>query len=193
MFAGRTFSMATPYTDGAVAALAGGLRAIEAFESPATALTLTDVARRAGLTRATARRYLHTLCEPGYAEFDGKRFRLTSPLLKLGYGFINDSAFTQFAQPVLDSLVEETGEIASLGILDRGDVVFVARSMPRKEVSGLVEVGTRLPAFNASSGRVLLAARRDEEVQYLLHSSGPLRRFTPRTKTDPRDVMTESA
>ena len=67
-----------------VASLARGLAVIRAFGHDAHEMTLTEVARRTGLTRATARRFLHTLARLGYAaSADGKHFRLTAKVLDL--------------------------------------------------------------------------------------------------------------
>src|SRR2546425_12502244 len=90
-------------TDNTVQALANGLRAIESFESDRR-LTLSEVAARAGLTRAAARRYLHTLCTLGYAEHDGKHFHLTPRVMKLGYAFMSATPLPNLAQPLLEQV-----------------------------------------------------------------------------------------
>jgi IclR family transcriptional regulator, pca regulon regulatory protein len=171
-----------------VAALANGLRAIEAFAASSNSLRLTDVANRSGLTRATARRYLHTLCALGFTEFDGKWFRLTPRVLNLGYSFISQTPLPKLAGPILEILRQRTHETASLSVLDGTDVVFLAFStFPR--ATNFVSVGSRLPAFNSSAGRVLIAGKRDAEVERMLAKFRPPRRVTPKAKISAEDIM----
>lgn len=171
-----------------MAALANGLRAIEAFAASSNNLRLTDVARRSGLTRAAARRYLHTLCALGFTEFDGKWFRLTPRVLNLGYSFISQTPLPKLAGPILENLRQRTDETASLSVLDGIDVVFLAFStFPR--TTNFVTVGSRLPAFNSSAGRVLLAGKREAEVDRMLAKYRPPRRVTPKAKIRTEDIL----
>lgn len=171
-----------------VGGLANGLRAIEAFAASSNRLRLTDVARRSGLTRATARRSLHTLCALGYTEFDGKWFRLTPRVLNLGYSFISQTPLPKLAGPILESLRQRTYEAASLSVLDGSDVVFLAfSSFPR--ATNFVTVGSRLPAFNSSAGRVLLAGKSEPELEKMLANFRPPKRVTPRSKMRAEDIL----
>jgi IclR family transcriptional regulator, pca regulon regulatory protein len=183
--------MAGNFNDSLVQALANGLRSIEAFESADRRLTLSEVATRAGLTRAAARRYLHTLCALGYAAHDGKYFHLTPRVLKLGYAFITAAPLPNLAQPILEQVGAQTGEVVALSVLDGPDVVFLARSTPRLAASAVNGVGGRLSAFHASSGRVLLAAKPDAQIERLLRKAVPFKRLTPKTKTSPQDILRE--
>ena len=178
------------YSDSFVEALANGLRAIEVFDTGGRSLTLTEVAEQAGLSRAASRRYLHTLCALGYAEHDGKRFKLTPRVLKLGYVFISTGPLPQLAQPILEGIVAATGMPAFLGVLDGLDVAFIARASPQSETL-LVGVGGRLPAFTSSSGRVLLAAKRDAEIERMIRRAGRPRQVTLYTKTETADILRE--
>lgn len=174
-----------------VVALEKGLLAIEAFNVSQPALTLSDVARSAGLTRASARRYLRTLTTLGYAEFDGKYFRLTPRIIKLGYAYFTTIPLPKLAQPMLDKIGDRTMEVASLAILDRADVVFVARSAPRRIMSAAVRVGARLPAYACGTGRILLGDKSDVEIKDLIRKNGRLKKFTPNTKTTPNELIEE--
>ena len=166
-----------------VASLESGLAVIEAFDASHPKLTLSDVATRTGMTRASARRYLLTLAKLGYADYDGKYFSLDLRVLRLGYGLLSAAPLPRKAQPVLDALALETGETASVAVLDETAVVFMARAQSRRVFTASVGVGTRLPAFCLSTGRVLLAQRSDVEVRMLLgHTERTA--FTPQTLTD---------
>ena len=172
-------------------ALENGLRAMETFDSRHPSLSLSEVAKRAGLTRAAARRYLHTLTALGYAEANGKYFRLAPRVLRFGYTYLASNALPGIAQPVLERLGEQLDEVASLAILDGWEVVFIARSAPRRFVSTVIGVGTRLPAFAAATGRVLLADKSREVLAGMFSRAAPLKRFTPKTKIARDDVLSE--
>jgi len=178
------------FSDNVVDALANGLRAIEAFGAGGRSLTLSEVAAGARLSRAAARRYLHTLCALGYAEHDGKRFRLTPRVLKLGYVFIATGPLPQLAQPILDALGRQTGMPVFLGVLDGTDVVFLARATP-SPYPLQVGVGGRLSALTSASGRVLLAALGDADVEQTIRRAGQPRRVTVHTKTKAADLLRE--
>jgi IclR family transcriptional regulator, pca regulon regulatory protein len=173
-----------------VAALATGLAVIEAFGAKDPRLTLSDVARKAGLTRAAARRHLLTLVALGYAESDGKFFWLTARVLRLGHEHLAAAPLTKLAQPILQMIGDKTGEVASLAVLDEAESVFLARSASSRIVSLAIGVGTRLPAYCTSTGRVLLAGRSDAEVEVFLAGIRPMK-YTYKTKSGYRQLLEE--
>jgi IclR family pca regulon transcriptional regulator len=147
-----------------VASLELGLSVIEAFDAAHPRLTLTECAARTGLSRASARRYLLTLTQLGYANYDGKNFSLDLRVLRLGYGLLAGASLPRLAQPVLDTVAWQSEEMASLAVLDEGFSVFVARAQSRRVFAPTVGVGTRLPAWCSAAGRVLLSSLSDEEL-----------------------------
>jgi IclR family transcriptional regulator, pca regulon regulatory protein len=167
-----------------MAALEKGLAVIECFDAAHDKLTIADVARATDLSRAAARRCLLTLAKIGYAEFDGKFFRLTPRVLRLGYAWLASTALPQLVQPFLERLSEETHESSSASLLDGHEIVYIARSAQRRIMSVGLSVGSRLPAFCSSMGRVLLAALEPEAAQALIAAGKP-RVLTPHTVTDP--------
>lgn len=166
--------------------LAKGLRVIEAFSSEKPRLTITEAADRTGLDRATARRCLLTLAELGYALYDGKFFTLTPHVLRLGTACLATMPLPGLVQPWLDRLSETVGESSSVSILDRDEIVYVARAVQRKVMSIALMPGSRLPAFCTSMGRVLLGALPEVEARTRL---GPMMARTPHTLTDEAAVM----
>lgn len=173
-----------------VSALEKGLTVIEAFEASSPKLTLSDVARKTGVTRAAARRYLLTLVKLSYAESDGKRFWLTPRILRLGYAYLSTASLPKLAQPVLETIGEKTQEVASLAILDGTEIVFLARSANRRIMAATAGVGTRLPAYCTAMGRVLLAGRSDTDIERFLKSIKP-KKLTAKTKTGYRELFQE--
>jgi IclR family pca regulon transcriptional regulator len=141
-----------------VSGLEKGLAVIEAFDDSHPKLSLTDVARMTGLTRAAARRYLLTLVKNRYAEFDGKFFSLMPRVLRLGYAYLSSTALAKRLQPFLDEISQKTRESSSAAILDGPDVVYIARASTTRIMAVDLSVGSALPAYCTALGRVLLAA-----------------------------------
>src|SRR3954468_21703675 len=98
-----------------------------AFDAEPPELTLSDVARSTGLTRAAARRFLLTLCDLGYVRSDSRYFGLTARVLELGYAYLSALSLPEVAEPHLEALVAEVRESSSLSVLDGDDIVYVAR------------------------------------------------------------------
>lgn len=167
-----------------VTSLARGLAVIRSFGRDAASLTLGEVAERTELTRPTARRFLLTLEALGYIHTDGKRFWLSPRTLDLGYAYLSSLRIWDIAQPSMQKVVEALNESCSMGVLDRGDVLYIARVPPKHLMSLQVNLGTRLPAYCNSIGRVLLADLDAAEFGSLLEESD-LRPFTKHTVTDP--------
>lgn len=171
-----------------MAALEKGLAVIECFDAGHDRLTIADVARATDLSRAAARRCLLTLTRIGYAEFDGKFFRLTPRVLRLGYAWLSSTALPKLVQPFLERLSEETHESSSASLLDGHDIVYIARSAQRRIMSVGLSTGSRLPAFCTSMGRVLLAALDPQEARARILAGKPAA-LTPHTVTEIGKLM----
>lgn len=172
-----------------VQSLERGLAVIRAFDKERRSLTLSDVARETGLSRASARRFLHTLVELGYVATDGREFTLRPALLDLGYAYLSSLTLPEIALPHLQELSEQVGESSSVAVLDGADIVYVARVATHRIMSAAIRVGTRFPAHATSMGRVLLAHAEPAAVDAYLAST-TLTALTSRTITRPRDLRT---
>ena len=173
-----------------VQSLERGLAVIRAFGADTPQLTLSEVARKTGLTRAATRRFLLTLCDLGYVRSDGRLFSLTPRVLELGYAFLSSLSLTEVAEPHLERLVAEIHESSSVSVLDGDDIVYVARVPTSRIMRVSINVGTRFPAYATSMGRVLLAGLADDALgEYLERVE--LRRLSPRTVKTPRALRAE--
>lgn len=152
--------------------LARGLLVIRAFDANAPRLRPADVAKRTGLNRAAARRYMLTLQELGYLGAEDDRFFLRPKVLDLGYAYISSMQIDQLVQPFLNDLAARAHESSSFAVLDNDEVLFVARSSPEKtqilQIS--VSIGGRVPAYAVSLGHALLSALPEEEFERYLRS-----------------------
>ncbi|MGG5820692.1 IclR family transcriptional regulator domain-containing protein [Falsiroseomonas sp. HW251] len=164
--------------------LAKGLAAIEAFDEAHPAMTLSEVARRTGISPGAAQRILRTLTSLGYVGSDGTRFSLRPRALQLGYAYLASLPLAAIAQPLLGALSAQTGGSSSLAVLDEVAVVYVARSSAQALARDYMAVGTRLPAQATSVGKVLLAALPAAEREARVARIAP-DRLTPHTLADP--------
>jgi len=183
-------SPTTPDRDGQkfVAGFARGLAVIEAFGPEHRSLSVAEVAALTGLDRAVARRLLLTLVELGFATVEKKQFALTSNVLRLGYTYLASLGLDSRLQPHLDRLSAEVGEAVSVSVLSGNEVVFVARSEAPGSIAYVPKAGLKLQAFSSSSGRVLLAAKSDDDVAALLQAT-KIEARTPKTITDRKQVL----
>jgi IclR family pca regulon transcriptional regulator len=165
--------------------LAKGLAMIQAFGNEARALTLAEAATRTGLTRATARRVLMTLEDLGFAaRHDERHFVLTPRVLSLGYAYLSSTPIWTFAQPVLEELVQELGETCSIATLDGTELVYVLRIPVHRILSQGVTIGSRLPLYCHSAGRVLLSGLTAAQLDAYFQRA-QLKPYTRRTLVDP--------
>jgi IclR family transcriptional regulator, pca regulon regulatory protein len=167
-----------------VQSLERGLAVIRAFDAEHPSLTLSQVARATGLTRAAARRFLLTLVELGYMRSDGRQFSLRPRILEVGYSYLSSLTLPEVAQPHMEALVAQVHESCSMSLLDGDEIVYVVRVPTKRIMTVAISVGTRFPAYATSMGRVLLAAHPDDRLDDYL-AGVDLRPITRRTVTDP--------
>jgi IclR family transcriptional regulator, pca regulon regulatory protein len=175
-----------------VQSLDRGLAVIRTFGSDRARLRLSDVARATGLTTSVARRFLLTLTRLGYIRSDGAEFSLRPRVLELGYGYMSGLALPEVAAPHVQELVARLHESSSISVLDGPDIVYLVRVPAKRIMTVAISVGTRLPAYATSMGRVLLAALTQDELDsYLAETT--LERLTGRTVTEPSRLRAEIA
>jgi IclR family transcriptional regulator, pca regulon regulatory protein len=178
-----------------VQSLDRGLAVIRAFGPDRERLSLSEVARATGLTRAATRRFLLTLVKLGYVRSDGREFSLRPRVLELGYAYLSGLAMPEIAAPHLEELVAKVRESSSISVLDGHHIVYVARVPTKRIMTVAISVGTRFPAYATSMGRVLLAGMSPEELERYL-AEADLEPITARTVTDParlREIVAEVA
>ncbi len=169
--------------DSYVQSFARGLEVIRSFSASAPQQTLSGVAAATGLTRAGARRILLTLQTLGYVASDGKLFRLTPRILDLGFAYLSSMPIWDRAEPVMEALVRQVQESCSAAVLDATDIVYVMRIPTQKILSISLGVGSRLPAYCTSMGRLLLADLSEDDLHARLAASAR-EPFTKYTTTD---------
>jgi IclR family transcriptional regulator, pca regulon regulatory protein len=161
------------------------LAVIRTFSADRPELTLSEIARHTGMTRAAARRFVLTLADLGYLGVLDRKFYLRPTVLELGNTYLSVLSVPQAATPHLTHLSERLHETTSLAVLEGDDIVYVARIGPRRVISSGLTVGTRLPAYLTSHGRMQLACLPDEQLDDYL-ARVRLEPRTAQTVTDPQ-------
>jgi IclR family transcriptional regulator, pca regulon regulatory protein len=166
--------------------LARGLAVLECFTDHRDFMSVALASTETGLSQSAVRRCLYTLTKLGYAEQLGQFYRLTPKSLTLGYAFLSSDQLVASAQPIMDKLRDETGESCSLGVRVDDQLVYAARSSTKSIMSVSLTVGSRLPLYCTSMGRILLAGLSHENLEAYLRMAdlAPVTRHTITSRTD---------
>jgi IclR family pca regulon transcriptional regulator len=161
--------------------LARGLGVIQAFTRASPKMTISQVSVKTSLSRAAVRRCLHTLKLLGFVrEEDAKYFSLAPKVLTLSHAYTSSSRLPGAAQPLLERLSGVVQESCSVATLDGDELLYVARAHVSRIMTVDLAIGSRLPAYCTSMGRVLLAHLPPERVEGYLKRV-ERKRYTPRT------------
>jgi len=161
--------------------LARGLTVLEAFSERKRPLTISQVAQRTQLSRASVRRCLYTLEQLGYVSQQDGHFALRPRVLHLGHAYFSSTSLVSAAQPILDNLSTRIHETSALAILDGTDILYLVRSEVQRVLTHALGMGSRLPAYCTSTGRLLLA-HQPEAVLEAFFEHAELRPRTLQTK-----------
>ncbi len=152
-----------------MASLARGLLVIQSFTPQTPQMTISQLAAKTGISRAAVRRCLYTLSKLGFAGAeDGSRYALRPHMLALSNSYTTTNSLTAAAQPILERLSAALRESFSVATLDGDEIVYVARSTVSRVMSDDLHIGSRLPAYCTSMGRVLLAHLPAEQLEQYL-------------------------
>lgn len=173
-----------------IAGLEKGLAVIEAFAGKQGPVSVSEAAELANLSRASARRCLRTLEQLGYAEHDGKYFRLAPRALRLGHAYLVSTPLVRIAQPLIEAASERTRRSVSVAVLDSNRVVIVARAYVQRSLSSGLGVGSWLPAYCSANGRILLSGLPDTRAEAVLRSTARSK-LTPKTIVGIPEIMKE--
>ncbi|HEY2337805.1 MAG TPA: IclR family transcriptional regulator C-terminal domain-containing protein [Burkholderiales bacterium] len=174
-----------------IAGLEKGLRIIEAFNDIHQRLTPSTAARRTGITRTAARRYLHTLHHLGYLDSDGQMFWLTPRVLRLGWSYLDSARLSRTVQPYLQRLAAAVGGAAYLAVLDGDEVIYVARDGSTQLRNIGFILGAPVAANVSSAGIALLSCCSAKRVNRWLakRTFVPFTPYTVVTADGVRDLI----
>jgi IclR family pca regulon transcriptional regulator len=164
-----------------MASLARGLVVIEAFTPQTPQMTISQLSQKTGLSRAAVRRCLYTLVKLGFAGSDeAQRYSLRPKMLTLANTYTASSTLANAAQPILERMSAAFHESFSVATLDGDEIVYIARTTVTRVMSVDLHIGSRLPAFCTSMGRVLLAYLPQDQLEHFM-ARLQLIQYTPRT------------
>lgn len=167
--------------------LSNGLALLRLFASEGKGLTIQEVAETLDVTRAAARRLLHTLLHHGYVALEGKVFSVTPKVIELGYAYFAAMDLPTLSRKPMRLLADQLNETCSLAVLDRSSIVLIAREEPKQMVRLDMTVGRRMPAYAHSLGRAMLAFLDPEQWEAYLGST-ELKKLTRFTICDRRGL-----
>ncbi|NKQ53097.1 helix-turn-helix domain-containing protein [Amycolatopsis sp. K13G38] len=171
-----------------------GLAILSSFGEARPVLGAVELARTVGLNKSTTHRYLATLTNLGYLQQDPgtRKYRLGPRVVDLGFAAINSMEITRVAAPHLQALSDETGYAVSMAVLDGTEILYIQRCRSVREgrfgIDLNLHVGSRLPAYCTSMGKVLLAYQDPDRLRVLLDRTDFARRG-PNTLTAREAVL----
>jgi len=174
-----------------MASLARGLAVIRAFTQQRRPLAIAQLSQRTGIPRAAVRRCLYTLSRLGYvASEDGRTYALRPRILTLGHAYLSSTPIVNAVQPLLDQITSTVHESSSMSVLEGDEILYIARSSTTRRVMSIdLGIGSRLPAYCTSMGRVLLAGLSAAELDAYL-GRVKLAKLTSRTVSEPAELRT---
>lgn len=177
-----------------VQSLAKGMSILEAFRGAEGALSLSQLAARANLSRSAAQRIVHTFRKIGYLTLteDGRGFRPDLPILDLTHDYLRLNPLVRRASPILLELRRNVRERVDLSLFDGQRMVYAARMQSKRETFFATLVGNSVPTFCTSGGWAVMAMLPDDEVDALL-AACDYAPWTPRTLTDPELIRAQIA
>lgn len=158
-----------------VTAFARGLVIFQILSNSKRALTISDISKFTDFPRATVRRALYTLIQLEYVQQEDRYYSLTSKILTLSHSFITSQPLPNAAQPILENITKEIDEASSMAVLTQSQIIYIARSSENTQriMSNSLAIGSQLPAYCTSMGRVLLSALSVEKQKEILTQSKP--------------------
>ncbi|RYF55986.1 MAG: IclR family transcriptional regulator [Comamonadaceae bacterium] len=169
--------------------LAKGLEVLRAFDAAHRTMTLSEIAERTGMSRASAQRTVHTLSVLGYVgkQAATRRFQLLPAIMDIGFNYVAGHPLVQTASPYLAQLANTSGETAHLTEAAGSDMLYIAQRMTSQFIPVLTPVGMRIPMYCTSSGRAWLSCLSEAEVREHLQAT-PRPARTPQTLTSLRAI-----
>ena len=161
-----------------------GLKVIMAFDNNNVELTVSDVAKRVDITRASARRLLLTLESLGYVAFNENKFSLLPKVIELGYSYFSSLPWTDLALKNMKKVVDTCKLTCSVSIIDKENITCILRIPAGRIMNEGIQVGTRLPTAYTSTGRLFMAHMQDDELKEFIDTL-PLKEYTKRSITNP--------
>ena len=151
------------------------LGVLELLAANAHGLLLFEIADSLHIPRSATHRVLSSLIEHGYVRQEREQgaYQLTAKIASLAFTFLAGSGITDFAQPLLDRLARESGELVRLAMIDGRELVWVAKAQGSQH--GLrydPDMGQVGRLSCSASGHAWLSCLPDDEARALVEKQG---------------------
>ena len=155
---------------------------------------LSELAARVGLHPSTAFRLLESLQSRGfvYQKANDRTYKLGNRNLELGAAFRRSSSVWSQAEDYAAQLADSIGETVSVGVLDNGEVLYIAVARGQRDYGMAMDAGTRHPAYCTSLGKAILAEMSEQAIREIVHNHPPVP-LTPNTLVDASDLLRDLA
>ncbi|WP_157019039.1 IclR family transcriptional regulator [Mesorhizobium xinjiangense] len=173
--------------------LVRGLSILQCFDHRHPDRTLSEIAEAINVTSSAAYRFVVTLEREGYLARQDNRYRLAPRVMDLGYSYISSLDVYDIARRPADALRNETGFTVHVSVLEGTDIVYVYRALSDRSMVSNVPVGSRLPAFSTTMGRILLSDLCEEELErrFADYVFAPMSNKAPASLTDLKALLVE--
>jgi len=168
------------------------LSVLEILLQQGSAMNMIEISERLEIYPSTIHRILDTLKYRGYVEQDPytQKYQLGLKLLELGMTKLRQMNLAREAAPYLKELVNQCNETAHLGILEKEEVIYIAKEESSQAIRMRSYVGRKVPLHCTALGKVLLAYLPEKERKRILFRK-ELPRFTENTITDKKKLKKE--
>lgn len=187
--------MTSPDSGGqyAIRAVDRAIDILMAFDHDESPLSLAAVASRAQLSKPTAFRLLSSLRRRGFvSQASNGDYELGFEIVRLAAVRKRQTNLWEAAMPFMRRVRDAVDETVLLTIRVDDDRYVLDQMESTRDIRRVAKIGERVPLYVGASGRVLLAALPDQEVEAYLERTS-LEKLGPRTITDPERLRRELA
>ena len=174
-----------------VKSLERSLRILERLAEAGPDLSVPELSRHLAMNKTTVFRLLQTLGRHGFVErVSERKYRLGIRAFEIGMAVMNSMDLRREALPILERLNKETRETIHLTIREGFSVIYIDKLSSPEYIVVQSRIGGRSPLHCTGVGKALLAHLDESEVKRYMRHEG-LKRFTPNTITNPKELARE--
>lgn len=173
--------------------LVRGLSILECFTVTRPEMMLSEIAEALSITSSAAYRFVVTLEREGFLVKHETRYRLAPRVMDLGYRYLASLDIYDLARIPADQLRNDTGFTAHVSVLEGVEIVYVYRALSDRSMVSNVPVGSRLPAFSTTMGRLLLSDLPEAELdrRFKDYTFNPMSPQAPASLADLKPLLKE--
>lgn len=149
---------------------------------------VTDIAEELDLAKSTVHQYLYTLKDREYIVKRGSRYDISLKFFEYGRFVRGRYKVLTVAEPTLQQLASETGEVAWLIVEEQGYAIYLSNELGEQAVQTHAEVGKREYIHCLASGKAMLAYMSEDRLYEIIERHG-LPKKTDDTITDPETLF----